>query len=117
MRPAHGQARRGSRIVQADAGHRRRYQRKRLVGLLRESRFELHWMNYFQCMLFPLVLGRIVSRKTAAVRHLEETPVPMLNAALGLVSRVEVYLSRFVPWPFGSSLVAMCRKPEHESSV
>lgn len=100
-----------------DAGHRRRYQRHRLLGLIRESQFDVHWVNYFQCLLFPLVLARAVGRNTPGVRDLEETPAPLLNAVLGWISRAEVHLSRFVSWPFGSSLVAVCRKPDHEASL
>jgi SAM-dependent methyltransferase len=99
-----------------DAGHVRRYQRRRLMGLLRGSRLELQRLNYYQCILFPLLLARVFWRRSPAARDLEERPVPALNSVLRWISCAEVRLSRFVCWPFGSSLIAVCRKPEHERS-
>ena len=97
-----------------DAGHLRRYRRRSLVDLLKASRFELRHMNYYQCLLFPLVLGRVFRRDSAAWRDSEESPRPIVNRVLSAISRSEARLARFVSWPFGSSLVALCRKPEHD---
>jgi SAM-dependent methyltransferase len=100
-----------------DAGHCRRYARGGLLRLCRKSRLEVRRLNYFQCLLFPLVLTRVVSRKSRAARDREDAPAPMVNRLLSWISRMEVRLSGIVTWPFGSSLVAVCRKPDYESTV
>jgi SAM-dependent methyltransferase len=100
-----------------DAGHRRRYARRGLLRLLRKSHLDVHRLNYFQCLLFPLVLTRVVSRKSRAARDREDAPAPMVNSVLSWISQIEVRLSHVVTWPFGSSLVAVCRKPDYEPIV
>ena len=100
-----------------DAGHRRRYARRGLLRLLRKSRLQVHRLNYFQCLLFPLVLTRVVSRKSRAARDREDAPAPIVNSVLSWISQIEVRLSQVVTWPFGSSLVAVCRKPDYEPTL
>jgi ubiquinone/menaquinone biosynthesis C-methylase UbiE len=97
-----------------EAGHLRRYRRRGLIELLKTSSFELRHLNYYQCLLFPLVLGRVFRRNSVAWRNGEESPRPIVNRLLSGISRSEARLARFVSWPFGSSLVALCRKPEHD---
>lgn len=100
-----------------DAGHRRRYARRGLLQLLRASQLEVRWLNYFQCFLFPLVLTRVISAKSAATRDREDAPGPVANRVLSWISHLEVRLSQVVAWPFGSSLVALCRKAEYDPTV
>jgi ubiquinone/menaquinone biosynthesis C-methylase UbiE len=100
-----------------DAGHVRRYERRGLMALLDRSRLELQRLNYYQCLLFPLVVARVFRRRSAAARDREESPAPLLNSVLTWINRAEVLLGRFVSWPFGSSLVAVCRKPMHEQHI
>jgi ubiquinone/menaquinone biosynthesis C-methylase UbiE len=100
-----------------DAGHLRRYRRRGLAHLLTSAQFELRDMNYYQCLLFPLVLARVFRRDSAAWRNGEESPRPVINRVLSRVSRAEARLAHFVSWPFGSSLVALCRKPGHDRAV
>jgi ubiquinone/menaquinone biosynthesis C-methylase UbiE len=100
-----------------DAGHRRRYARRGLLELFRQSRLKVRRLNYFQCLLFPLVLPRVVSRKSRSARDREDAPAPIVNTVLSWISQIEVRLSQVVTWPFGSSLVAVCRKPDYEPTV
>jgi SAM-dependent methyltransferase len=100
-----------------EAGHLRRYRRRALIELLSGCGLELQRVTYYQCFLFPLVLVRVLRPKSAAARDHEEQPSRMLNSVLCWVNRAEVGLTRFVSWPFGSSLVAVCRRPEHAQSV
>ena len=95
-----------------DAGHLRRYTRRQLLDRLRASGFELGVAGYYQCLLFPLVLARLARRNSAAARDLEEQPRPVVNAVLGWISGAEVRIGRYVAWPFGSSVVALCWKRE-----
>lgn len=93
-----------------EARHLRRYRRRQLIDLFRSCRLDLCWLNYYQCLLFPLVMARVLWRRSAAGRDLEERRIPLLNTVFGWINRCEIRLSPFVTWPFGSSLVAVCRK-------
>jgi SAM-dependent methyltransferase len=100
-----------------DAGHRRRYARRGLLQLFRASQLEVRRLNYFQCLLFPLVLTRVINPRSAAARDREDAPGPIVNGVLSWISHIEVRLSQIVTWPFGSSLVAVCRKPTYDATV
>jgi SAM-dependent methyltransferase len=94
------------------AGHRRRYTRRSLTGVVRTAGFECLETRYYQCLLLPLVaLTRVVGRKVHSTRELEEQPGPVVNAVFGSITRAEVHLGPVVRWPWGSSLAAVCRKP------
>ena len=100
-----------------EAGHLRRYRRSGLIELLSSGGLELQRVTYYQFFLFPLVLVRVLRPKSAAARNQEEQPGRMLNSLLCWVNGAEVGLTRFVSWPFGSSLVAVCRRPEDDQPV
>ena len=94
------------------AGHRRRYRRQSLVQLLSTAGFSVEHTGYYQCLLFPLaILSRWVGRRSAATRDFEDTPPELLNALFHAVSSAEVLLGGFIPWPYGSSLFAVARRP------
>lgn len=93
------------------AGHLRRYTRAQFRRLLEEADLEIREMRYYQCLLFPiLMITRLLGRRGPLLRDWEESPGPILNALLTWINRFEVRTSRLVPWPWGSSLVAVCRK-------
>jgi SAM-dependent methyltransferase len=93
------------------AGHLRRYRRRELRALLAELRLRVLELRYYQCLLFPLALvSRLLGRRGPRLRDLEDRPRPALNALLARVNRLEVRWGRSVSWPWGSSLVAVCRK-------
>jgi ubiquinone/menaquinone biosynthesis C-methylase UbiE len=95
------------------AGHRRRYLRNELIRLLNQQFQEVH-VRYFQFLLFPLlVFTRMLGRNGPALRDLEERPLPVINAFLSWISIAEVRLSRWLNYPWGSSLIAFCRKESH----
>jgi SAM-dependent methyltransferase len=95
-----------------DAGHLRRYGRNDLVQLLETSGFEIRRINYYQCLLFPaVVVARLLGRRGPKIRDVEERRMPFLNAAMTAINRLETRLGSVLRWPFGSSLVAVCRKP------
>ncbi|MFQ5737483.1 MAG: class I SAM-dependent methyltransferase [Acidobacteriota bacterium] len=92
------------------AGHRRRYGHARLRRLLGCGGFDVVHTRYYQSLLFPLfVASRLVARRSEGVEHEEEIP-RWLNALLLAVNRVEVRLGRWIPLPWGSSLVVVARK-------
>jgi len=94
-----------------DAGHLRRYTRRGLEDLLRRRGFDVLHVSYYQFLLLPLVAAaRLAGRGGTRVRDAEDDVSAVPNAILGAVNRIEVALSRFVPWPCGSSLVAVAAR-------
>lgn len=94
------------------AGHLRRYTRPSLERVLTESGFRIRAIRYYQCLLFPLLLmARWLGRNGPAARDAEERPPQIVNAVLTWLNRLEVVLGDVIPWPWGSSLVAVCQRP------
>lgn len=92
------------------AGHRRRYTRKALEAALGKAGFVIESVEYYQCLLLPLVVvSRILGRRRPALRDREDRPPQWLNRLLGSVTRLETSLRRWVRWPAGSTLFAVCR--------
>ncbi len=95
------------------AGHRRRYRRQSLIQLLTAAGFAVEHTGYYQCLLFPLaILSRWAGRRHAATRDWEDTPPKLLNTLFHALSSAEVRLGGFIPWPYGSSLFAVARRPQ-----
>lgn len=96
-----------------DAGHLRRYTRRGLDRTLRETGFSVERLAYYQFFLFPLVaLARFAGRRHPHARDREERPSRALNGVLTRINLLEAGLSTTLRWPFGSSLVAVCRSAE-----
>ncbi len=93
------------------AGHRRRYTRRHFRQLLAESGFKIMEIRYYQCLLLPItILARILGREDSRLRDLEDRPSPVLNKTLAGINRIEVKLGNFIAWPWGSSLLTVCKK-------
>jgi SAM-dependent methyltransferase/uncharacterized protein YbaR (Trm112 family) len=93
------------------AGHRRRYTRRRLRDLLGAAGFAVESLSYYQFFLFPLVVAtRLLGRLREGVREREIRVPRRINTVLTAISSLEVELGRVIPWPWGSSLVAVCVK-------
>ena len=93
------------------AGHLRRYTRRSLQAALEQARFQVQELRYYQFWLLPvLALTRLLGRRGPAARDMEERPRPGLNRLLAAANLLEVRLGRWIAWPWGSSLAAVCRK-------
>jgi SAM-dependent methyltransferase len=93
------------------AGHLRRYTRKQLTRLIHVAKFRLQEIRYYQFFLLTvLVVTRLLGRRGPRLRDLEEKPLPALNSIMSWINRLEVRWSEILPWPWGSTLVAICRK-------
>nr|WBU15344.1 ubiquinone/menaquinone biosynthesis C-methyltransferase UbiE [uncultured bacterium] len=98
-----------SRDVQA--GHRRRYTRRLLVDRLTQAGLEVVATQYYQFMLFPVVvLSRVAARHKPKIQEWEEQPCRLVNGLLKAVVGIEVVLGRWLKWPWGSSILALARK-------
>lgn len=94
------------------AGHLRRYTKKSLRAVIEKTGFELLYMNYYQCLLFPLVaISRMIGQSRESTGKMEETPGEVVNNVLSWVTQFEVKMTRMgVRFPWGSTLVAVMRK-------
>jgi SAM-dependent methyltransferase len=95
--------------------HFRRYRRAELAGKLRAAGFEVPVLSFAVFWLFPLVLlSRLLDKLRSGKAEARLPSVPgWLNAAL---SRLQGFEGRLifgagVRYPWGSSLVAVARKP------
>jgi 2-polyprenyl-3-methyl-5-hydroxy-6-metoxy-1,4-benzoquinol methylase len=101
------------------AHHRRRYRRAELRARLQEAGFEVVYLRHFMALLVPgllvaRALGRLLPGKLsdpALRRDAELRVVPGLNALLLFLLRLEAAVGRLVPWPFGTSLLAVAARP------
>lgn len=93
------------------AGHLRRYTRRQLTGLLNAAQFQILKIRYYQCLLFPLVaISRLFGRRCSGTRDFEDLPFSVLNTVLTWINKLETRAGNMIPWPWGSSLVAICRR-------
>lgn len=91
------------------AGHRRRYTREELEGKVAAAGFRAIRTTYYQCLLFPLVVAsRLFGRKRT--RDAEERPGVLANRFMGWITSLELALGRWLPIPWGSSLVMLACK-------
>jgi SAM-dependent methyltransferase len=102
------------------AHHRRRYRRADLQGKLEAAGFEVRALTHFMAPLVPALmvargLGRLLARariSAAARRSAELRVTPGLNGFMAATLAAERGLLRAgVRLPFGSSLLALARRP------
>jgi len=96
-----------------ELGHRRRYRRKRLKGLLTTAGFEVRWSSYF---FGWLSLPALAIRKTKSLfrrsyRSDFRVGPRALNPVLLALSRFDLWLARTIGLPIGTSLGAVGLKP------
>lgn len=94
--------------------HKRRYTRRRLRERLQSAGFRVERISYYTSLLLPVVaLQRITSRFLKSGRPAEysvHTPSTMLNGLLSAIMSTERGILDHVSLPFGSALIAICRK-------
>ncbi|MBC8107969.1 MAG: methyltransferase domain-containing protein [Anaerolineae bacterium] len=103
--------------------HVRRYSRGDLAQLAQAENFEVLRTRYFMFLLSPLLMlsrwKRVdvasMSREqvAATLRKTHRVPIAPVNALLAGVFSLETPLGRFVPFPWGTSVLGVFRKPLH----
>lgn len=103
--------------------HCRRYERIELANKLVRAGFEIEYLTYYMAGIFPLVwfgrrlaalIGRSASVHELAMRELRFGRV-MNDLLAWLLSQEVRLITRRVRLPFGTSLLAVARKPLHPS--
>ncbi len=95
--------------------HQRRYLARQISSLARGVGFEVRYISYHNCMLFPLsVLLRLLSRLSGGSLSVDENrvPAPPINWLLRTIYSLERHLvKRRIRLPFGLSIMAVLLKP------
>jgi SAM-dependent methyltransferase len=94
-------------------GHKVRYSRQSLSKLLADAGFKLELCGHFFGLVFPAALGlklfqKHFGSKTKTISY--HLPFP-LNQVLLALCRLEALVFPVFRLPFGTTLVALCRKP------
>jgi ubiquinone/menaquinone biosynthesis C-methylase UbiE len=96
------------------SGEVRRYSRATLTAALRKAGFEIRGMSYTNATIAPAVAAvRLLQRFAGHKESSQEISVPPapVNLALAGMLRMEAAALRVVNMPFGSSLLALARRP------
>jgi ubiquinone/menaquinone biosynthesis C-methylase UbiE len=96
------------------AGEVRRYSRASLARRLTKPGFEIRRITYTNATILPLVAAvRLLQRVSGHQESQQEISIPSwpINAALTGALAIEAAALRVVNMPFGSSLLALARKP------
>ena len=93
--------------------HFRRYTRRRTADRLRAAGFEVERCSYSVFLLFPLILvWRVFEKRKRGPAKASLINVPeWANRLLVAIQSAEAGLMRIVDLPWGSSVVAVARKP------
>jgi 2-polyprenyl-3-methyl-5-hydroxy-6-metoxy-1,4-benzoquinol methylase len=104
------------------AQHVRRYSRRDYARLAKECGLTLRRSRYFMLFLSPLLVGSRLFRppiermsREEIQQHLRRThrvPGPLANRLLSGVFSAETPLGHVVPFPWGTSVLAVLQKPE-----
>jgi SAM-dependent methyltransferase len=93
---------------------KKRYTRKQIRRLLEKNGFEIVKLSYSVCLLFPFALiKRIIDKVIPAKKggHNElKMPGKMINRLFLSAMRAENFLLRYIPAPFGLSVLALAKK-------
>lgn len=93
------------------AGHKRRYTKTALTQILEQAGFTIRYVNYYQFLLFPLVVISRFLWKKRQFQAYEENPGRITNHVLLKISMLENWLTkRGIRFPWGSSLVVVAQK-------
>jgi len=97
-------------------GHQRRYRRRQLQDVLRESGFEIELCSYVMASVFPpaavvRLADRLRPRKQAVQESGYVATPPLVNSIMSHLVGFEGRLVQHVNLPFGLSVVAVARRP------
>ena len=94
----------------------RRYSKKELLSKLRKTGFQIKKTTYFNFTLFPFAY---MSRK---IGNFVNSPVksdvdvninPLVNGFLKAIFKAELFLIKYINYPFGINIACVCKKREN----
>jgi len=93
-------------------GHKKRYSKRGISNVLKQNGFQIMRSSYFNFFLFfPILFARRVIRLLGLQLHSEnEINFPLLNFFLKTIFSLEPYLLKYLPFPFGVSIVCVAKK-------
>jgi ubiquinone/menaquinone biosynthesis C-methylase UbiE len=93
-------------------GHKRRYSRKEILKKLRGAGFDILKSSYFNFILFPLILlaRRLIRLLGLKIESENKINFPLINFFLKSIFSLEVYLLKYISFPFGVSFFCIARK-------
>lgn len=92
--------------------HKRRYRRQNLVDVVSGAGFSVNFVSYYNVLLFPIVAGVRVLRKSAKNGSEQlTTPPEIFNRLLGALFSSERHVLGHVSLPFGVSLILLAQRP------
>jgi len=101
------------------AGHMRRYSKENLIEKLNSSGFLIKRCTYFNCFAFlpTFFFRKIIRQFLEGGNHNDrlrldfEFKIPqVINIFFSWFSRLEVLLLKYINFPFGVSLICICKK-------
>lgn len=99
----------------ADEDHRKRYNATEIDKMVREAGFEIVKLSYFNTLLFPLMLAQRLLQKAMLAMKRSENIFPKyptrFGRLFGSVFRLETRPLKFMNFPFGGSVLCICKKP------
>lgn len=93
-------------------GHKRRYSRREIIDKVSHEGFKILQSSYFNFFLFlPILFARRLIR-LIGLRIESENDInsPLINFLLQAIFSLELYVLKYVSFPFGVSIVCVARK-------
>jgi len=92
--------------------HKRRYSKKELIRKIEREGFKILGSSYFNFFLFfPILIGRrIIYLLGLRIESENEINFPLINFFLKTIFSLELYLLKYVSFPFGVSIFCVARK-------
>jgi SAM-dependent methyltransferase len=93
--------------------HVRRYSRPQFKRILEDAGYRVEYISYYNTFLFPAAFCVRMLHKL--MRKREETDLkiskyPFVNTLLAEIFALEKHFMKYMSFPFGLSIVAVCRK-------
>jgi ubiquinone/menaquinone biosynthesis C-methylase UbiE len=102
-------------------GHKRRYVLSDLSDLVERTDFDIIRKSYFITFAFPLIFTFRFLKKLFPKRKKKKTSYiilpSLLNSSLIYLLKLEAFLSRYINFPFGVSIVLMAKKPKNDKNI
>ncbi len=93
--------------------HLRRYTRTGLVQCAMNAGFEIEYSSYFSTLLLPIIAGVVLCNRWFRPERMQESDVrpcaSWLNTILRRIFESESLWLRYSAFPFGASLLMICR--------